>query len=179
MGTTRACVGLIFNLSSWKPWPVTVDSFDFSFLFFGGGWEGMLTCGIAIRPHTNQQIRPLVEVLSLSINNINTLACFAGCSKLRELYLRRNGVATLEELGWLAGLDDLRVCCGVLACVLLWRVYAVWVVFRFLCALVLCVSGLALFSFLLFVAPALSVDPLQDGGLLYLLSCVCSLSLAH
>eukprot|EP00729_Bicosta_minor_P002731 gene2731-2201_t len=52
---------------------------------------------------------PLVEVLSLSINNINTLACFAGCSKLRELYLRRNGVATLEELGWLAGLDDLRV----------------------------------------------------------------------
>ena len=140
----------------------------------------MLTCGIAIRPHTNQQIRPLVEVLSLSINNINTLACFAGCSKLRELYLRRNGVATLEELGWLAGLDDLRVCCGVLACVLLWRVYAVWVVFRFLCALVLCVSGLALLSFLLFVAPALSVDPLQDGGLLYyLLSCVCSLSLAH
>lgn len=52
---------------------------------------------------------PLVEVLSLSINNINTLECFAGCSKLRELYLRRNGVATLDELGWLGSLENLRV----------------------------------------------------------------------
>lgn len=48
-------------------------------------------------------------MLSLSINNIKTLECFSYCSKLRELYLRRNGIESLEELGWLAKLDELRV----------------------------------------------------------------------
>jgi hypothetical protein len=52
---------------------------------------------------------PLVEVLSLSINNIDTLRYFSKCTALRELYLRRNQVPSLSELAHLTGLENLRV----------------------------------------------------------------------
>jgi hypothetical protein len=39
-----------------------------------------------------------VEVLSLSINRISGLRSFGRCHALRELYLRKNEVASLEEL---------------------------------------------------------------------------------
>jgi hypothetical protein len=41
---------------------------------------------------------PNVEVLSLSINRISGLRSFGRCHALRELYLRKNEVASLEEL---------------------------------------------------------------------------------
>jgi len=50
-----------------------------------------------------------VEVLSLSINNVKTLKFFRHNTKLRELYLRRNEVPDLSELGYLAKLVDLKV----------------------------------------------------------------------
>lgn len=49
-----------------------------------------------------------------SINNIKTLKYFRHNIKLRELYLRRNDIADLSELGYLAQLMDLKVW-GVLA----------------------------------------------------------------
>lgn len=70
---------------------------------------------------------PAVEVLSLrfqiinfqntptknlkcSINKINTLKYFKKTKKIRELYLRRNEISDLSELGFLMGLPDLKVC---------------------------------------------------------------------
>lgn len=52
---------------------------------------------------------PNVEVLSLSVNRISSLKDFSNCSKLQELYLRKNEVADLAEVYHLAGLQDLRV----------------------------------------------------------------------
>lgn len=52
---------------------------------------------------------PEVEVLSLSINNVESLQPFAACLKLRELYLRRNLVANINEIMYLADLPELRV----------------------------------------------------------------------
>eukprot|EP00039_Didymoeca_costata_P001038 m.49169 g.49169 ORF g.49169 m.49169 type:complete len:191 (+) comp10601_c0_seq1:361-933(+) len=52
---------------------------------------------------------PAVEVLSLSINKINTLKYFKKTKKIRELYLRRNEISDLSELGFLMGLPDLKV----------------------------------------------------------------------
>ena len=39
-----------------------------------------------------------VEVVSLSVNKVHSLACFATCKALQELYLRKNQVTQLEEL---------------------------------------------------------------------------------
>ena len=41
-----------------------------------------------------QIIRQLtnLEVVSLSVNKVSTLADFAGCPKIQELYLRKNNV---------------------------------------------------------------------------------------
>ena len=39
-----------------------------------------------------------VEILSLSVNKISSLAAFKYCRKLRELYLRKNRIASLTEL---------------------------------------------------------------------------------
>lgn len=50
-----------------------------------------------------------VEVLSLSVNRISTLKDFSQCIKLQELYLRKNEVAEVTEVQWLAKLPDLRV----------------------------------------------------------------------
>lgn len=45
------------------------------------------------------QYLPNVEVLSLSVNQISTLKYFSYCSKLQELYLRRNNISNINELG--------------------------------------------------------------------------------
>ena len=39
-----------------------------------------------------------VEILSLSVNKISSLSAFRHCHKLRELYLRKNRIASLKEL---------------------------------------------------------------------------------
>ncbi|KAL6261973.1 hypothetical protein P5V15_007055 [Pogonomyrmex californicus] len=48
------------------------------------------------------------EVISLSINNINTLADFQYCPKLRELFIRRNNIKDLNEVCYLQELPNLR-----------------------------------------------------------------------
>jgi hypothetical protein len=52
---------------------------------------------------------PNVEVLSLSVNNIESLRVFASCVHLRELYLRKNRIANINELCYLQSLPKLRV----------------------------------------------------------------------
>uniref|UniRef100_A0A7S0WWI7 U2A'/phosphoprotein 32 family A C-terminal domain-containing protein n=1 Tax=Pyramimonas obovata TaxID=1411642 RepID=A0A7S0WWI7_9CHLO len=52
---------------------------------------------------------PNVEVLSLSVNKITGLEPFGKCSKLQELYLRKNEVKSLDELKYLKALEGLRV----------------------------------------------------------------------
>ncbi|RWS14454.1 uncharacterized protein B4U79_15105 [Dinothrombium tinctorium] len=49
-----------------------------------------------------------VEVLSLSLNNIDTLYPFAACKYLQELYLRKNCISNLNELCYLRDLQYLR-----------------------------------------------------------------------
>jgi hypothetical protein len=44
---------------------------------------------------------PNVEVLSLSVNQIRTLAPFGSCRLLAELYLRKNDVVDLAEVAFL------------------------------------------------------------------------------
>ena len=39
-----------------------------------------------------------MEILSLSVNKIETLAAFRTCVRLRELYLRKNNIKSLHEL---------------------------------------------------------------------------------
>ena len=41
---------------------------------------------------------PNLEVVSLSVNKITTLADFENCSKLQELYLRKNLISDLKEM---------------------------------------------------------------------------------
>lgn len=50
-----------------------------------------------------------VEVLSLSVNKISSLKHFQSCTKLTELYLRKNSIHDLSEVNYLAGLKGLRV----------------------------------------------------------------------
>ena len=52
---------------------------------------------------------PNVEVISLSVNSIATLRDFAGCQRLAELYLRKNAIGDLAELGFLRALPNLKV----------------------------------------------------------------------
>lgn len=52
---------------------------------------------------------PNVEVLSLSVNNITSLKDFAYCTRLRELYLRKNCINDISEIGCLRNLPRLRV----------------------------------------------------------------------
>ena len=52
---------------------------------------------------------PNIEVLSLSVNRINTLKDFAHCHKLQELYVRKNSILELSEVQYLADLPDLKV----------------------------------------------------------------------
>lgn len=52
---------------------------------------------------------PNVEVVSLSVNSISSLADLAGCHRLRELYLRKNKVDDLKQILYLTALPDLRI----------------------------------------------------------------------
>ncbi len=52
---------------------------------------------------------PNVEILSLSVNRINTLKEFSYCPKLQELYLRKNNIADLSEIRYLINLSDLKI----------------------------------------------------------------------
>lgn len=52
---------------------------------------------------------PSLEVVSLSVNRISTLKYFSTCSKLQELYLRKNNVLDLKEIRYLVKLPALRV----------------------------------------------------------------------
>ena len=49
-----------------------------------------------------------VEVLSLSVNNINTLADFQYCLSLQDLFVRKNNIKDLNEVCYLQGLPNLR-----------------------------------------------------------------------
>ena len=50
-----------------------------------------------------------LEVVSLSVNKISTLADFEQCHKLQELYLRKNLVSDLKEMHHLQNLKHLKV----------------------------------------------------------------------
>jgi len=52
---------------------------------------------------------PNVEVLSLSVNSIDSLADFAHCTNLKELYLRKNKVSDLRQVMYLRSLKNLTV----------------------------------------------------------------------
>nr|CAI5848443.1 unnamed protein product [Callosobruchus analis] len=51
---------------------------------------------------------PSVEVLSLSINNINSLVDFQFCKRLEELYIRQNDIRDLNEIMYLQSLTNLK-----------------------------------------------------------------------
>ncbi|XP_018573902.1 protein tilB homolog isoform X1 [Anoplophora glabripennis] len=51
---------------------------------------------------------PCVEVLSLSINKINSLVDFQFCKKLEELYIRQNDIRDLNEVMYLQNLQNLK-----------------------------------------------------------------------
>jgi len=51
---------------------------------------------------------PNMEVLSLSVNKITSLKEFANCSRLQELYVRKNEIKDLGEIEYLAHLRDLK-----------------------------------------------------------------------
>ncbi|CAI4229658.1 unnamed protein product [Auanema sp. JU1783] len=50
-----------------------------------------------------------LEVLSLSVNRVESLEPLQYCQKLTELYLRKNNIQSLDELDYLKGLKNLRV----------------------------------------------------------------------
>jgi len=49
-----------------------------------------------------------VEVLSLSVNNISTLADIQFCKNLQELYIRKNRIPDISEICWLRDLPRLK-----------------------------------------------------------------------
>ncbi|XP_050696033.1 uncharacterized protein LOC126985306 isoform X8 [Eriocheir sinensis] len=51
---------------------------------------------------------PNVEVLSLSVNRISTLADFQYCANLQELYIRKNNIADINEILYLRSLPKLK-----------------------------------------------------------------------
>ncbi|XP_014476498.1 PREDICTED: protein tilB homolog isoform X5 [Dinoponera quadriceps] len=75
---------------------------DFSAVMKLNCWGTELTDVSILRKMKN------VEVLSLSINNINTLADFQYCHKLQDLFVRRNNIKDLNEICYLQGLPKLR-----------------------------------------------------------------------
>ena len=52
---------------------------------------------------------PNMEICSLSLNKISSLRDFQSSKKLKELYLRKNQIADLQELKYLSGLPNLKV----------------------------------------------------------------------
>jgi len=65
-------------------------------------WGAELTDISVIRKLTN------VEVLSLSVNSINTLSDIQYCNNLQELYIRKNKIPEINEICWLKDLTRLR-----------------------------------------------------------------------
>ena len=49
-----------------------------------------------------------LEVLSLSVNFINTLKDMKNCYNLRELYLRKNLISSMNEIKYLTNLPNLK-----------------------------------------------------------------------
>ncbi|KAI8033313.1 cilia- and flagella-associated protein 410-like [Drosophila gunungcola] len=54
---------------------------------------------------------PHLEVLALSANNIDTLSSLQNCLRLKELYIRKNKIASFEELNFLANARCLTSLC--------------------------------------------------------------------
>ena len=52
---------------------------------------------------------PNLEVVSLSVNKINSLKDFQFCAKMKELYLRKNLIADLAEVRYLQSMTGLKV----------------------------------------------------------------------
>jgi len=50
-----------------------------------------------------------LEVLSLSVNSIKTLKDIGACHNLKELYIRRNCVDSLDEINHLVPLKNLKI----------------------------------------------------------------------
>lgn len=55
------------------------------------------------------RLMPNLEVLSLSVNQVSSLAALRGCQRLSELYLRKNNIYDLAEVQHLASCPQLRV----------------------------------------------------------------------
>ncbi|KAI4483332.1 hypothetical protein M0802_013491 [Mischocyttarus mexicanus] len=75
---------------------------DFSAVKKLNCWGSELTDVSILREMEN------VEVLSLSVNNINTLADFQYCHNLRDLFIRKNNIKDLNEVCYLQELPNLR-----------------------------------------------------------------------
>ena len=54
---------------------------------------------------------PSVEIVSLSVNNISTLIHFRHCPNLKELYLRKNAICSLNEVRCTAELPLTVIAC--------------------------------------------------------------------
>lgn len=50
-----------------------------------------------------------IEVLNLSVNNIYTLEDLSFCPRIKELYLRRNKISSIDEIRFLKNLPNLQV----------------------------------------------------------------------
>jgi len=50
-----------------------------------------------------------IEVLNLSVNNIFTLEDLSFCPRIKEVYLRRNKISSIEEIRFLKNLPNLQV----------------------------------------------------------------------
>lgn len=66
-------------------------------------------CGNDLQDIGVLQCMPNLEVLSLSVNRVSSLADLQHCSKLTELYLRKNEICDLGQICHLQGLRYLRV----------------------------------------------------------------------
>lgn len=75
---------------------------DFSTVKKLNCWGSELTDVSILRKMKN------VEVLSLSVNNINNLADFQYCLSLQDLFVRKNNIKDLNEICYLQGLPNLR-----------------------------------------------------------------------
>ncbi|XP_076173974.1 uncharacterized protein LOC143149953 isoform X2 [Ptiloglossa arizonensis] len=75
---------------------------DFSAVKKLNCWGNELTDVTILRKMKN------VEVLSLSVNNINTLADFQYCLNLQDLFVRKNDIKDLNEVCYLQSLPNLR-----------------------------------------------------------------------
>lgn len=76
---------------------------DFWFL-----WKILLNLFVSFQVSVIEEMDN-IQVLSLSVNKIDTLHSFRNLSKLRELYLRKNEVKDLSDVCYLKNLKELRV----------------------------------------------------------------------